>query len=193
MVAGILLAAGAGRRYGMPKALVTYDGRLLVEHGLVTLRDGGADPLVVVLGAQHDDVVARSDLAGATVVINTAWDTGMGSSLRAGLGALSEAATASGATDAAAILLVDTPGITPAAVRRIIERGAPAALVAATYAGELGHPVLLGRDHWPGVIEAATGDRGARPYLRAHRDLVALVPCDDVASGEDMDTPPEAG
>ncbi|HEU0239112.1 MAG TPA: nucleotidyltransferase family protein [Micromonosporaceae bacterium] len=187
-VAGILLAAGAGRRYGMPKALVTYDGGLLVEHGLATLRDGGAEPLIVVLGAQHDEVLARADLAGANVVVNADWDTGMGSSLRTGLGALSESAA-----DAAAILLVDTPGITPAAVRRIIERGAPAALVAATYGGELGHPVLLGRDHWPGVIQAAIGDRGARPYLRAHRDLVAFVPCDDVASGEDLDTPPEAG
>src|SRR5262245_9872859 len=189
-VAGVLLAAGAGRRYGMPKALVTYDGRLLVEHGLATLRSGGAEPLVVVLGAQHHDVLARADLAGATVVVNGDWDTGMGSSLRAGLGALSESAAAFGSVDAAAILLVDTPGITPAAVRRIIHRGAPAALAAASYGGELGHPVLLGRDHWPGVIEAAVGDRGARPYLRAHRDLLALVPCDDVASGEDIDTPP---
>ncbi|HEY7174322.1 MAG TPA: NTP transferase domain-containing protein, partial [Micromonosporaceae bacterium] len=93
--------------------------------------------------------------------------------------------------DAAAILLVDTPGITPAAVSRITDHGSSGALVAATYGGELGHPVLLGRDHWPGVVEAAVGDRGARPYLRAHRDILTLVPCDDVASGDDMDTPPE--
>jgi CTP:molybdopterin cytidylyltransferase MocA len=184
-VAGVLLAAGAGRRYGMPKALVPYGDGLLVEHGLRTLRDGGADPVVVVLGARHDDVEAGADLAGVTVIVNAEWESGMGSSLRAGLRAL-DASDA----DAAAILLVDTPGITPRAVHRIIERGRRTALAAATYGGELGHPVLLGRDHWPGVVELATGDRGARAYLRAHRADLELVPCDDLATGGDMDTPP---
>jgi CTP:molybdopterin cytidylyltransferase MocA len=184
-VAGVLLAAGAGRRYGMPKALVHHGGELLVEHGVRTLRDGGAQPVVVVLGAQHDDVEARANLDGATVIVNDDWQSGMGSSLRAGLGSL-DASDA----DAAAVLLVDTPGITAAAVRRIIERGRPTALVAATYGGEMGHPVLLGRDHWPGVVELAVGDRGARGYLQARRSEVELVPCDDVASGDDMDAPP---
>ena len=186
-VAGLLLAAGAGRRYGMPKALVPHGDGLLVEHGLGTLRDGGASPIVVVLGARHEEIEDRADLAGAVVIINEDWPTGMGSSLRAGL-------TALGSTDvdAVAVLLVDTPGITSGAVRRITDRGGPSALVAATYGGELGHPVLLGRDHWRGVIEAAVGDRGARPYLRAHRDDLVLIACDDVASGEDIDTPPPA-
>jgi nicotine blue oxidoreductase len=184
-VAGVLLAAGAGRRYGMPKALVPYAGGLLVEHGLRTLRDGGCDPVVVVIGAQHEDVVAQVDLVDATVIVNDDWDTGMGSSLRAGLAALG-----STSAEATAVLLVDTPGITPAAVQRITAYGSPDALVAATYGGEIGHPVLLGRDHWPGVIAAATGDQGARPYLRAHRDYLRHVACDDIADGEDMDTPP---
>jgi len=138
----------------------------------------------VVLGAQYEDVLARANLDGATVVVNADWATGMGSSLRTGLRAVDASSVA------ATILLVDTPGITAAAVRRIIDRGGPSALAAATYHGEFGHPVLLGRDHWPGVIAAASGDLGARPYLRDHQREVELVPCDDVASGEDMDTPP---
>jgi CTP:molybdopterin cytidylyltransferase MocA len=184
-IAGLLLAAGAGRRYGMPKALVQRGDRLLVEHGLATLRDGGTFPVVIVLGAQHEDVVDRADLHGATVIVNEDWDTGMASSLRAGLTAL-----ASTPVEAAVVLLVDTPGITPDAVRRIASYGSPEALATATYADEIGHPVLLGRAHWDGVMAAATGDRGARPYLRARHDDVLMIPCDDVASGDDMDTPP---
>jgi CTP:molybdopterin cytidylyltransferase MocA len=184
-VAGLLLAAGAGRRYGMPKALVAYDGGLLVDHGVRTLRDGGCIPIAVVLGAQSADVRARADLGDATAVVNEDWDTGMGSSLRAGLIALG-----STTAEAAAVLLVDTPGITAAAVARILPYGRPEALAAATYGGEMGHPVLLGRDHWPGAIEAATGDRGARPYLRQRRDDLVLVACDDISDGTDIDTPP---
>jgi nicotine blue oxidoreductase len=186
-VAGVLLAAGAGRRYGMPKALVRHGDGLLVDHGIGTLAGGGSVPIVVVLGAQHFDVRERADLGDAIVVVNEDWDTGMGSSLRAGLTALG-----STTAEAAIILLVDTPGITAAAVERIGSYARPAALVAATYDGEMGHPVLLGRDHWPGVIEAATGDRGARPYLRQHRDDLVLVACDDISDGADVDAPPTA-
>ncbi len=184
-VAGLLLAAGAGRRYGMPKALVAHGGGLLVDHGVRTLRDGGCAPITVVLGAQVADVRARADLGEATIVVNEDWDTGMGSSLRAGLIAL-ESTT----VDAAAVLLVDTPGVTPAALARLRPYGRPDALAAATYGGEMGHPVLLGRDHWAGIIEAATGDRGARPYLHQHRDDLVLVACDDISDGVDIDTPP---
>jgi CTP:molybdopterin cytidylyltransferase MocA len=187
-VAGLLLAAGAGRRYGMPKALVAYGGGLLVDHGIRTLRGGGCDPITVVLGAQSADVRVRADLGDAAVVVNENWDSGMGSSLRAGLMALGPTSA-----EAVAVLLVDTPGITAAAVDRIRAYGRSYALVAATYGGEMGHPVLLGRDHWPGVIEAATGDRGARPYLRQHQDDLVVVACDDISDGADMDTPPPAG
>jgi CTP:molybdopterin cytidylyltransferase MocA len=186
--AGLLLAAGGGRRYGMPKALVDRDGRLLVEHGLATLRAAGCDPVVVVLGAAERTVRERADLAGARVVSNPDWARGMGSSLRVGLAALDGTPT-----QAAAVLLVDTPGITAEAVRRVLAHGSPTALVVATYHGERGHPVLLGRDHWAGVAGSAAGDVGARPYLRAHHRLVVTVACEDVADGGDIDTPPDPG
>jgi CTP:molybdopterin cytidylyltransferase MocA len=180
--AGLVLAAGEGRRYGMPKALVSLAGRLLVERALVTLREGGCDPLAVVLGAAADEVRARADLGAALVVGNPDWATGMGSSLRAGLAALADTPAV-----AVAVLLVDTPGITPAAVARVLGHGGPDALAAASYQGRQGHPVLLGRAHWAGVAALATGDRGARPYLAGH--AVTLVPCDDVADGTDLDVP----
>lgn len=185
-VAGLLLAAGAGRRYGMPKALVRLGGRLLVERGAETLREGGCDPVVVVLGAAADRVRAEALLGNALVVDNPEWPSGMGSSLGAGL-----RATLSLGVDSALVLLVDLPGVTPAAVRRVAALASPEALVMAGYGPRRGHPVLLGREHWAGVAAAATGDVGARPYLAAHSAAVRVVPCDDVADDRDVDTPEE--
>jgi predicted DNA-binding transcriptional regulator YafY/CTP:molybdopterin cytidylyltransferase MocA len=186
--AGLLLAAGGGRRYGMPKALVELDGRLLVERGVATLKRGGCDPVIVVLGAAAAGVRARADLGDAILVDNPDWASGMGTSLRAGLAA---AATTKAA--AVAVLLVDTPGITPDAVRRVAAEPTAGALRVATYHGKQGHPVLLGRDHWPGVAELAAGDVGARPYLTQHRTELTRIPCEDVADGADVDRPPAPG
>ncbi|GAA0964430.1 nucleotidyltransferase family protein [Actinocorallia libanotica] len=176
---GLLLAAGGGRRYGMPKALVPVpggEGELLVERGVRTLREAGCWPVVVVLGAGAERV---PELPGARVVFNPDWADGMGSSLRAGL------AEAEG--DAVAVLLVDTPGVGAQAVRRVAAGTDASSLRVATYHGERGHPVVLGRAHWEGVAALATGDVGARPYLRTHPP--EPVACEDVADGGDMDVP----
>ncbi|MFG2110823.1 nucleotidyltransferase family protein [Micromonospora chersina] len=182
-VAGLVLAAGGGRRFGMPKALVRHDGQQLVDRSIAVLRAARCDPVVVVLGAAADDVRARADLDGVTAVDNPDWTTGMGSSLRTGLAAL--AGTGAAAT---VVILVDMPGVTAAAVRRVATGAGRAELVMAGYHnGRSGHPVLLGRDHWAGVAALAVGDVGARPYLRAHAGVVRVVPCADVADDEDLD------
>jgi nicotine blue oxidoreductase len=185
VVAGLVLAAGGGRRYGGPKALVRYGGSLLVERAVQVARDGGCTPIVVVLGAAADRVRTAADLGGVTVVENPDWATGMGSSLRVGLETLA-------GTDAVAavVQLVDTPGVTPAAVRRFVELAAPGAMARASYDGRPGHPVLLGRVHWPEIAREAAGDRGARDYLAEHAADVRTVACDDVADGADLDVPP---
>jgi len=146
------------------------------------LRAGGCDPVVVVLGAAAGQVRAAATMPGAIVVDNPDWSAGMGSSLRVGLAALQATAA-----PAVVVLLVDTPGIGAAAVRRLAEQAGPATLAQATYRGGPGHPVVLGRDHWSGVAAAATGDRGARSYLVAHAAAVRTVPCDDVADPADLD------
>ncbi|MGV9976991.1 nucleotidyltransferase family protein [Micromonospora wenchangensis] len=182
-VAGLVLAAGAGRRYGRPKALVERDGQLLVERASATARDGGCRPVVTVLGAAAPAVRARADLGAAIVIDNPRWATGMGSSLRAGLAAL-------WATEAVAVivLLVDMPGVTPEAVRRLTVLASPDALAMAGYGSHRGHPVLLGRAHWADVAALAVGDVGARPYLRDRAADLRVVPCGDIASGADLDT-----
>ena len=180
-VAGLVLAAGGGRRYGMPKALVRSGDRLWVERAADTLVAAGCDDVLVVLGAGADQVRAMAPTLH--YVDNPDWPTGMASSLRAGLAALA----GTGAV-AAVILLVDMPGVTPAAVRRIAAHAAPGALAIGGYGDRRGHPVLLGRDHWAGAAAAATGDRGARDYLRANADSVRVVPVGDVADDTDIDT-----
>jgi CTP:molybdopterin cytidylyltransferase MocA len=179
-IAGLLLAAGAGRRFGGPKALVLHRGSLFVESAAETLRLAGCDPVVVVLGAASDEVRARASLGAALVLDNPDWPTGMGSSLRVGL-----TAVAATAATAVVVLPVDTPGVTADAVRRLAALAEPDALARAAFHGEPGHPVLIGRAHWAGVLETSAGDAGARDYLRAH-DVLA-VPCEDVADGADVD------
>ncbi|MEU0523470.1 nucleotidyltransferase family protein [Streptomyces niveus] len=185
-VAGLLLAAGGGRRLGgRPKALLPYRGRPLVEHAVRSLREGGCERVHVVVGAAADEVRARAVLPGCVLVDNPEWESGMGSSLRAGLASL----TAASVRSAALVMLVDQPGIGPAAVARVLAAyDSPATLAAASYGGERGHPVLFGADHWAAVAADATGDQGARGYLRSHARDIALVECGDVAEGYDIDT-----
>ncbi|MEU3790954.1 nucleotidyltransferase family protein [Streptomyces fructofermentans] len=184
-IAGLLLAAGGGRRLGgRPKALLPYRGRPLVEYAAGVLRAAGCARVHVVLGASSEEVRARAVLPGCELVDNPGWEEGMGSSLRAGLASL----RGTGAR-AALVQLVDQPGIGPAAVARVLAAyESPASIAAAAYDGVRGHPVLFGADHWEGVGAAATGDRGARAYLAAHRDAITLVECADVAEGYDIDT-----
>jgi len=178
-VAGILLAAGEGSRIGRPKALVELGGQTLAERGVALLCAGGADPVLVVTGA------APVEIEGARAVHNPDWRSGMGSSLAAGLRALGE--TGSGA---AVIALADQPLVGAEAVRRLIAAyQAGASVAVAAYAGKPRNPVLIAREHWAAVTELAAGDTGARPFLRAHPELVTLVECGDTGSPDDVDTP----
>jgi CTP:molybdopterin cytidylyltransferase MocA len=166
---------------GTPKALVRdADGVTWVVRTSRLLAEAGCSPVVVVVGASADEV--RAELSGepVDVVEATDWDEGMGASLRSGLRSTSTSA------EAVVVVTVDVPGLTAAAVRRVADRAGEDVLVRATYLGVPGHPVVIGRAHWSGVIASARGDEGARGYLREHD--VVLVECGDVGDGEDVDT-----
>jgi len=180
--AGLLLAAGGGRRMGGPKALVELGGEPLVRRGIRLLADGGCAPVLVVVGAAAAQV--RQLCEGADVVDAPDWASGMGASLRAGLAALPADA------DAVVVALVDQPLVTPAAVQRLRTAHAQGATAAvATYDGRPRNPVLLDRSTWAAVTADAGGDSGARGWLRAHPDVVVHVDCTDLGSPHDVDTP----
>jgi CTP:molybdopterin cytidylyltransferase MocA len=181
-VAGVLLAAGQGSRFGRPKALVELDGQTLAERGIGMLRAGGADPVLIVTGAAE---VELSPDHRARTVYNDQWRTGMGSSLRAGLRALPDPDVG-----AVVVALADQPLVGADAVTRLIAAyRAGASVAVAAYDGRPRNPVLLAREHWPEVIAMATGDQGARGFLRARPDLVTLVECGDTGHADDIDTP----
>ncbi|HWD83119.1 MAG TPA: NTP transferase domain-containing protein [Kribbella sp.] len=209
-VAGLVLAAGAGRRMGTPKALIRdAAGIPWVVRTARLLSEAGCSPVVVVVGAAAETVRASLTTEPVEVVEAADWPEGMGASLRTGLIHLRSAAftpptpapptpapppptgnppTAadSGSPVAVAVVPVDVPGLTAAAVERLLGRAGQQALVRATYDGAPGHPVVIGREHWGGVIASARGDEGARTYLRAHG--AEPVECADVADGADVDT-----
>jgi CTP:molybdopterin cytidylyltransferase MocA len=157
-----------------------------VVRSVRALRDGGCDRVVVVVGAARDEVVRVLDKA--VVVVETAdWATGMGASLRAGLTAVADLDH-----DAALVHLVDLPDVGPDVVARVVAAAATDVLARADYGNGPGHPVLIGRDHWSGVAEAATGDIGARRYLASHE--VTPIACADLATGHDVaEAPPMLG
>ncbi|MCS5722452.1 nucleotidyltransferase family protein [Herbiconiux sp. CPCC 203407] len=193
--AGILLAAGAGRRMGGPKALVVpAAGEGWLHRGVRVLLEAGCDPVVVVLGASADDAAEllragfADELAAGRVriAVATAWEEGLGASLRTGIAAV-RALTAVSGISAVAITLVDLPELEGEAVRRLLQGAGPTTLRQAFYEGRPGHPVVVGAEHLPALTEALAGDEGARPYLRAHG--VEEVDCSDLGGGSDVDTP----
>ena len=190
-VAGLLLAAGAGRRMGQPKALLRDAAGVPFVDRAVGLLLEGCDTVTVVLGASAGEARALLDEAGWTddpavdVVVADDWAEGMGASLRAGLRALD---IASRDVTAVLVSLVDLPDVDEAVVARLLDAdGGSDVLARASYDGTPGHPVLLGRAHWAGVVATASGDRGARDYLRGRE--VVDVECGDLATGRDVDTP----
>ena len=171
---------------GTPKALVRDDdGTSWLARSVAVLLDGGCDAVTVVLGAAADEAAGLLPDGPVALVVADDWVEGMGASLRAGLAALPDA-------DAVLVSLVDLPDVDAEVVRRVTTAATgPASLARATYDGVPGHPVLLGRDHWPGVVATAVGDAGARAYLR-DRDVIP-VECGDLATGRDVDAPTERG
>ena len=163
MIAAVILAAGAASRFGSPKQ------RLLLPRVLERVRASGVDETVVVAGAHALESEAR-------VVQCDDWERGPGASLRCGLEALGPG------VEAAVVVLADGPRLSPAAIDRGVAawRTTGAEILAASYGGDRGHPVLLARGAW-----GAVPDEGAR----ALEPL--LVPCDDLGSPGDVDSADE--
>lgn len=173
---GILLAAGAGHRYGKPKVLV--DGWLDIAVG--SLRSGGCGDVVVVLGAARVAVPA-----GAVAVTAARWREGLSASVAAGLDQADRMHA-----DYAVLHVIDTPDVGADVVARVLRRATASrsGLARAVFGDRPGHPVVIERRHWPAVLARISGDQGAGAYLRTRQD-VEMVECGDLAGGLDIDEP----
>ncbi|MFE1664802.1 NTP transferase domain-containing protein [Microbacterium sp. P02] len=183
-IRGLVLAAGAGVRFGGPKALAFSDsGSSWLEIATRMLRSGGCADVLIALGAGADE--ARSLVpSDASILIVEDWAEGLGATLRAGLVA------AARGVDAVVVTPVDTPDAPSRAVSRVIAAAAKdgrvrVGLVQAVYGGRLGHPVLIGADRVPEIVGELHGDRGARAAMSARG--VVEVECADLWSGADVD------
>lgn len=188
LVAGLLLAAGRGSRFGGAKQVAEVSGRPLVAHVLAALTGAGVAPVVAVTGAHAEVVAPVLQRWPVQVVHNPEHVAGMSTSLRLGLQALF--ADPLRAPAAVLVALADMPGLTAAVVSRLVAaHGAGGKLITApAVAGRRGNPVIFDASLVPELL-AVQGDEGGRSVLLAHPDQVQLVPFADPAIFRDVDTP----
>lgn len=179
-VAAIILAAGASRRLGRSKQLLTLEGETLLHRTARIAWESGLRPVRVVLGA--DAEIHREALAGLDihVIQNPEWEEGMGSSLRAGVAELPPE------VEAALLLVCDQPALDGALLGRILaaHEATPERVVAAHYAGICGIPALFPRSFFP-KLGVMCGDKGARSLLREGEAVEVAFPGGEL----DLDVP----
>jgi CTP:molybdopterin cytidylyltransferase MocA len=171
--AAAVLAAGAGRRMGTPKAELVVAGTRLLDRAVAVAREGGCAPVFVV-------VRAGTQVAGAEAVVNPDPERGMRSSLALAVEVAAEA-------EALAVLLVDAPGVGADALRAVVSAWTPGRIAVGRYGDRWGHPIVMAPDLWRTALAGAGRDEGARALLAARPDLVdqVEVPGDPA----DLDTP----
>jgi CTP:molybdopterin cytidylyltransferase MocA len=173
---------------GRHKLLLPLGGLPLVAHAVAAACASGADPVLVVVGHQADQVHAAVLSAcpqeRLRFMTSDEFASGMSSSLRVGIAAVP--AMCAGAL----VLLGDQPLLGPALAQRLLDaaRAHPHKIIAATYAGQRGNPVYFSREYFA-ELAAVTGDEGGRSVVERHRDQTELVECGDLAVPLDVDDP----
>jgi CTP:molybdopterin cytidylyltransferase MocA/SAM-dependent methyltransferase len=183
-IAAVVLAAGAGSRFGGGKLLAPLEGRPILQHVLDRLEAAGLDDVVVVLGDDAGELEARIDWGAAQRVVNPAPDEGLSSSLKVGIGAVPTD------VDGALVTLGDQPLLPARAIRALIDAEArdDRPIVVPVYGEGAGrNPVLVRRDAFA-LVDETTGDRGLGPLLDAHPELVQEIPIRVEGGNPDVDT-----
>ena len=171
-IAAIILAAGPSSRLGRPKQLVEVDGQSLIERALDAANGAGCEPVLVVIGANDRQVVARIRKSGAEIVKNVDWKKGLGSSIRAGIERLLKSDPE---TSAVLLMVCDQPLVLAQHLRRLVdfrrETGRP--IVCSRYAETVGVPAIFGREFFGELMQL--GEHGAKQLLLSHPDQSAQI------------------
>ncbi len=185
MIAGLVLAAGESSRMGRDKALLLYRGKTFLETIIATLRAGGIDRIVVVLGHHAKEIREKTRFEGVEVVVNEQFQRGQTSSLQAGLAALDEPGV-----EGALLFLVDHPAVASDTVRAMVDAfTAPfPAVIVPTCCGQRGHPVLISRQLFPELRELSPA-AGANSVIRKYREATRLLEVNDPGVVTDVDDP----
>ncbi len=171
-VAAVILAAGASTRLGEPKQLIEIGGLPLVRKAAMSALEAGALPVVVVLGAENDQILpALEGLDNVRIALNSRWKTGMASSVTSGLSALAEDED----VDGALLVLADQPFVDAHTLKNLIAAFGESRIVASSYSNTVGVPAVIGREFCPELMELQ-GDRGAGPWLRARMAEITAIP-----------------
>ncbi|GGC63071.1 nucleotidyltransferase family protein [Hoyosella rhizosphaerae] len=179
-IVGVLLAAGAGRRFGGPKILA-HDGAWLT-HAAASLHLGGCSRVFVTTGAARPPMPIGCDELWVPQ-----WREGVSASVRAAIHSVSAATSENGEPDILVLHTIDTPDIGAEVIRRVVNAvSGKSSLARAVFDGIPGHPVAIGRAHFAGLLATVHGDAGARHYLHQHHTM--HVECGDLATGADVDT-----
>jgi len=185
-VPAIILAAGASRRLGHPKQLVCIEGETLLARTIRVVREAGVDPVFVVLGANRERIESGIDLSNVRLVVNSAWEQGIATSIHAGIQALQDLDSAA---NAALLLVCDQPKLTAehlCALIAVHEQSEGAAIVASRYAGIAGIPAVFPASQFTDLL-ALRGDTGARNLLRNPK--CEVIEIEFAGGGMDIDTP----
>lgn len=183
MISAIILAAGKSLRMGFPKLLLPIEGKSLLQHVIDSTLKSKVDDVVVVLGAEAAKLKREIKPGKARIIVNTSYDEGQSTSLRAGLQSINPESRA------VIILLGDQPFINKATINALVDKyqesGSP--VVAPVYNGKRGNPVLFDRALIPELIDAR-GDQGGRKIVEKYTDRIATIEIDSAIVGIDIDT-----
>jgi molybdenum cofactor cytidylyltransferase len=184
-VGAVILAAGSSSRMGSPKQTLQFQGESLLRRAALAALGAGCRPVIVVTGAHSE--LSRRELEGLDVreVLNTHWETGMASSIRAGVEVL---ASADADADAAILLLCDQPHVTFDVISELVaaHRATGRPIIASTYGGSFGVPALFSRTLFA-ELTRLVGMAGAKEVIKRHCAEAHFLSFQD---GEvDVDTP----
>jgi molybdenum cofactor cytidylyltransferase len=170
----IILAAGQSSRLGIPKQLLHHHGKTLLQHTIDVAKQASLQPIIVVLGANYEQLAKEIDMTGIHAVRNDDWHTGIASSICCGINNLLEIDPSS---NAAILMVCDQPHINASLLHDLqnTQKSTGKMIVASKYADTNGIPALFHKNLFD-ILLKLSGDTGAKKIMQQYPHLLTTVP-----------------